>query len=103
MPSIDHLRAGQAYTTSRSTKPNVSTTGSDSGKSAGSKISRDSVSLSNQGKAIGEMHQQMASQPSFDAAKVASIKEAIANGSYIVDAERLANNILRFENEFAPA
>ncbi|GAL33144.1 negative regulator of flagellin synthesis FlgM [Vibrio maritimus] len=45
------------------------------------------------------MHQQMASQPSFDSAKVAAIKDAIANGSYTVDAEKLADNMMKFEDE----
>jgi negative regulator of flagellin synthesis FlgM len=41
----------------------------------------------------------MAATPSFDTAKVAAIKEAIANGSYIVDAEKLADNMIKFEKE----
>lgn len=43
----------------------------------------------------------MASKPAFDAAKVAAIKEAIANGSYRVDPEKLADNMMKFENELA--
>jgi negative regulator of flagellin synthesis FlgM len=45
------------------------------------------------------MHNQMVSQPSFDKAKVAAIKEAIANGSYSVDPEKLADNMMKFEKE----
>ncbi|EJH68768.1 negative regulator of flagellin synthesis FlgM [Vibrio cholerae HC-51A1] len=41
----------------------------------------------------------MASRPSFDSAKVAAIKEAIANGSYVVDPEKLADNMIKFEKE----
>ncbi|MFA0709203.1 flagellar biosynthesis anti-sigma factor FlgM, partial [Vibrio sp. 10N.222.48.A3] len=50
-------------------------------------------------KAIGQLHQEMAAQPSFDSVKVAAIKEAIANGSYTVDPEKLADNMMKFENE----
>ena len=37
--------------------------------------------------------------PSFDSAKVAAIKDAIANGSYVVDPEKLADSMIKFENE----
>lgn len=81
-----------------------SATRSESGSSSSSSVtepksSKDSVSLSQQGKAIGQLHQDMASQPSFDSAKVAAIKDAIANGSYRVDPEKLAENMMKFENE----
>jgi negative regulator of flagellin synthesis FlgM len=46
------------------------------------------------------MHQKMAATPSFDSAKVAAIKDAIANGSYSVNAEKLADNMIKFEKEF---
>ncbi|EKM25332.1 flagellar biosynthesis anti-sigma factor FlgM [Vibrio sp. HENC-03] len=41
----------------------------------------------------------MAASPAYDSAKVAAIKEAIANGSYKVDPEKLADNMIKFENE----
>ena len=61
----------------------------------------DAVSLSSQGKAVGEMHNQMINEPSFDRAKVAAIKEAIANGSYTVNPEKLADNMIKFEKELS--
>lgn len=100
MAGIDNIRSGQTLTTStnRSSVRNdnqASTTDSTQKSS----VAQDSVSLSSQGKAVGEMHTQMASQPSFDKAKVAAIKEAIANGSYTVDPEKLADNMMKFEKE----
>ncbi len=53
------------------------------------------------GKAMGKLQQDLASQPAFDSAKVAAIKEAIANGSYRVDPEKLADNIMKFEKELS--
>ena len=47
------------------------------------------------------MHNQMVSEPSFDRAKVAAIKEAIANGSYTVNPEKLADNMIKFEKELS--
>jgi len=98
MAGIDNIRTGQTMTTNRS--PSRSESGaprSDSVKE--SKGSQDSVSLSQQGKAMGKLQQDMAAQPSFDSAKVAAIKEAIANGSYQVDPDKLADNMMKFEKE----
>ncbi|MEF1290813.1 flagellar biosynthesis anti-sigma factor FlgM [Vibrio sp. M260118] len=101
MAGIDNIRSGQTLsTTTHSSVRNESspTSGSDSAKK--SEVAQDAVSLSAQGKAVGEMHNQMVSQPSFDKAKVAAIKEAIANGSYTVDPDKLASNMMKFEKEF---
>ena len=59
----------------------------------------DAVSLSHQGKAVSQLQKELASSPSYDSKKVAAIKEAIANGSYKVDPQKLADNMMKFENE----
>ncbi|MCK6262637.1 flagellar biosynthesis anti-sigma factor FlgM [Vibrio sp. ZSDE26] len=101
MAGIDNIRSGQTMTSStrsaNRTESNASSRAEASEKSSGSK--QDAVSLSQQGKEIGAMHNQMATQTSFDSAKVAAIKEAIANGSYTVDSEKLADNMIKFEKE----
>ncbi len=101
MTSIDQLRASQAMAALRNQarvdsddKSLTNSTPAMSGK-------MDAVSLSNQGKEIGQMHQQLATEPSFNQDKVAAIRAAIANGSYSVDSERLADNMIKFENELA--
>ncbi len=99
MPGIDQVRTGATYSTTRNNKADSSS--SSSASSSENKVRQDSVSVSDQGRAINEMSQQMAADTTFDAAKVAAIKEAIANGSYVVDAEQLANNILKFEQDLA--
>ncbi|NOH81316.1 flagellar biosynthesis anti-sigma factor FlgM [Vibrio sp. RE86] len=100
MAGIDNIRSGQTLSTStRSSVRNENTTTSGSDSAKKSSVAQDAVSLSSQGKAMGEMHNQMVSQPSFDQAKVAAIKEAIANGSYTVDPEKLADNMMKFEKE----
>lgn len=60
---------------------------------------QDAVSLSQQSKAVSKLQKDMAASPAYDSAKVAAIKEAIANGSYRVDPEKLADNMIKFENE----
>lgn len=102
MAGIDNIRSGQSLvTTNRSPARSDTNTAALSTSSAARSQSsqQDAVSLSTQGKAIGEMHSEMAATPSFDTAKVAAIKEAIANGSYVVDAEKLADNMIKFEKE----
>ncbi|UUM31258.1 flagellar biosynthesis anti-sigma factor FlgM [Vibrio japonicus] len=100
MAGIDNIRTGQALTTSnRNSVRNEYSTATTEASSKKSSVAQDAVSLSPQGKAVGEMHNQMASQPSFDKAKVEAIKEAIANGSYSVNPEKLADNIMKFEKE----
>jgi len=103
MAGIDNIRSGQSLTTT-SRAPARSETNSTSSSSANTARTsmapqQDAVSLSTQSKAIGEMHNEMAATPSFDSAKVAAIKEAIANGSYVVDPEKLADNMIKFEQE----
>ncbi|MCW8347679.1 MULTISPECIES: flagellar biosynthesis anti-sigma factor FlgM [Vibrio] len=100
MAGIDNIRSGQTLTTtSRAPARSETSTSSSSAPVSQSSAKQDAVTLSQGGKAIGQMHQQMASQPSFDTAKVAAIKEAIANGSYTVDPEKLADNMIKFEEE----
>ncbi|MGF1726694.1 flagellar biosynthesis anti-sigma factor FlgM [Photobacterium nomapromontoriensis] len=103
MASIDHLRSGQPLTSTRNNHSVATGSSTGSAKSAPNRVSEssigDSVSLSSQGKAVGQIHQQLAAEPSFDSAKVAAIKEAIANGAYVIDADKLASNMLKFEDE----
>ncbi len=102
MASIDHLRSSQPLTNSRtqaSSEQNVKKQSASSNESVATK--HDAVSLSNQGKAIGQYHQQLASEPQFDSAKVDSIKDAIRSGAYTIDPEKLAVNMMKFEEELA--
>ncbi|WP_434356369.1 flagellar biosynthesis anti-sigma factor FlgM [Parasalinivibrio latis] len=99
MPGINQLRPGQTYVTSK-TNQDSARSGSVSRESPESPRSKgDSVSLSSEGRAIGQMQNQLASEPQFDSAKVARIKQAIADGSYSIDADKLASNIMKFEDE----
>ncbi|MDO6500070.1 flagellar biosynthesis anti-sigma factor FlgM [Photobacterium sanguinicancri] len=103
MANIDQLRTGQPIPTTRSNQTKAGSTSSDAPSTAAAasspRVKNDAVSLSAQGKAVGQIHQQLAAEPSFDSAKVAEIKQAIADGSYKVDADKLASNMTKFEDE----
>ncbi|MCY9845353.1 flagellar biosynthesis anti-sigma factor FlgM [Vibrio caribbeanicus] len=102
MAGIDNIRSGQQLpSAARSSVRNESNSSSRSEVTKSPEQASDAVSLSSQGKAVGEMHNQMINEPSFDRAKVAAIKEAIANGSYTVNPEKLADNMIKFEKELS--
>ncbi|MDO6705219.1 flagellar biosynthesis anti-sigma factor FlgM [Photobacterium sp. 1_MG-2023] len=99
MASIDSLRGGQILTNLRNSNSTNTTQGRTEAREESGHTPKDAVSLSSQARAVGQIHQQLATEPSFDRTKVEAIKNAINNGSYQIDADRLANNILRFEDE----
>jgi len=57
----------------------------------------DTVSLTNAAEQIQSLQKVVAESPDVDAERVASLKAAIADGSYIVDSAKLAQNLLNFE------
>lgn len=67
---------------------------------AGGKVSQnDSVQLSDQAKAIHELIKDTKELPDIREEKIAKIKEAIANNTYHVSAQKLAAKMLSPENE----
>lgn len=59
----------------------------------------DSVVITSQAQQLQGVQSKMASLPEVDQKKVAEIKQAIAEGRYKVDPEKLAANIASFERE----
>ncbi|WP_166251323.1 flagellar biosynthesis anti-sigma factor FlgM [Marinobacter salicampi] len=62
------------------------------------KTQGENVSLSAQAKDLKQIEQQLASYPEVDDARVEEIKAALADGSYKVDAEKLAQKMLDMDN-----
>lgn len=58
----------------------------------------DSVKLSGLADVIRSTASSLADEPSVDDAKVQRIKDAIANGQYPVDSQRLAQKLIDFES-----
>jgi len=54
----------------------------------------DTVSLTNAAEQIQSLQQIIADVPVVDSERVASIKAAIDDGSYFIDADQLAQNLL---------
>lgn len=57
----------------------------------------DLLDLTGQAKELQTLQQDLAKSPEFDAARVSELKEAIADGRYEVNAERIADKLLDIE------
>ncbi|WP_394128820.1 flagellar biosynthesis anti-sigma factor FlgM [Shewanella maritima] len=69
--------------------------------SADSTVKSDSVSITSQAQGLQSAQAKMAELPEIDQVKVAEIKQAISEGRYKVDPEKLAANIANFEAELS--
>lgn len=58
------------------------------------------VSLSNEAQTLNRLEAQINASPDIDAAKVAEIKQAIADGTFEINAERIAEKMLGQDDLF---
>lgn len=57
------------------------------------------VELTGSGKLLAQAEESLASIPTIDSARVAQVKQAIADGDYVVDAEKITDALLRSDLE----
>lgn len=57
----------------------------------------DQVTLTTSARSLQKLSDAIAQTPVVDAAKVASIKQALSSGSYAIDASRVADKMLQAE------
>lgn len=60
----------------------------------------ESVKLSQDARQLQSVSQKIADMPSVNSDKVAQLKQAIADGSYQVDSQRVASKMLSLEAQF---
>jgi negative regulator of flagellin synthesis FlgM len=60
--------------------------------------SADTVTLTNSARSLQKIEEAVAKTPVVNAAKVASVKQAVNSGSYQINAGRVADKLLQFES-----
>ena len=61
--------------------------------------SSDTVSLTNTATQLQSLQQTLSDVPEVDSGRVEALRAAIADGSYTVDANELAQNLIGFEQQ----
>jgi negative regulator of flagellin synthesis FlgM len=71
----------------------------DAGSASVGTTSGDSVTLTDSAVRLQRLARAVADAPASDANRIASFRDAVARGEYLVDAERVADKILQAERE----
>ncbi|MDH3747752.1 MAG: flagellar biosynthesis anti-sigma factor FlgM [Gammaproteobacteria bacterium] len=77
--------------------PEQGTQGSDAGRSG---ASSDTVKLTSGAQLLERLEKSLESLPAVDSKRVAEIRSAIENGNYEVNAQAIADALIRFERSF---
>ncbi len=76
---------------------NAEKTGETTQAAQGAGASGEAVHLSPEAQQLQKISDNLRDQPEVNSARVAELKQAIADGSYQVDAGRVASKLLKFE------
>ncbi|WP_025821667.1 flagellar biosynthesis anti-sigma factor FlgM [Shewanella marina] len=74
----------------------------DNNLAANNSAKSDSVTFTSQAQQLNNVQAKMLATPEVDLAKVAQIKQAISEGRYSVNPEKLAQSISQFEQQLQP-
>ncbi len=71
---------------------------SDASAATASAQTADTVKLTSSARSLQKIEEAVAKAPVVNTSKVAAIKQSIASGTYQIDAGRVADKLLQFEN-----
>jgi len=83
--------------TGSSQEPAASTSAGQPAATSGTAQSGETVHLSHEAQQLQQVSDKLRDQPIVNSDRVAALKQAIADGSYQVDANRVASKLLNFE------
>ncbi|MDB5967600.1 MAG: Anti-sigma-28 factor FlgM family protein [Hydrocarboniphaga sp.] len=86
LPSMDKLASAKLAKAAYDSKP----TGASSPSSRGD----DTVQITGDAMKMQNLEKSLASSRSFDAERVAAVRQAMADGSYKIDPERIASRLM---------
>ena len=95
---ISGIRSGGRMETERKDK---SSDASSASNDSSSRTVSDTVELSTAAQQLASLQDDLASIDAVDMGKVDEIKQAISNGSYKIDTQKIADSLLALEGEFA--
>lgn len=96
---FDRANSTQNLNTSTN-KPNLRPSGQQTSDTSQVRKQADSVSLSQSARALQALGQQDNQTQGIDQARVEQLKQAIDDGSYQVDSQRVANKMIEFDRQF---
>lgn len=99
---IQSIKPNQLQTTGKQSDSKLSTDNNKETTSSAQSTATQkdlSLQLTKEAKLLQEINNQLSSQPEVDQKRVAEIKQAIQEGTYKIDNQKLAENLLHLEKE----
>lgn len=97
---INSSRTHQAGERNVTNAKKGNTDSSERAESSESSAGRDKVSLTDTAERLKALEHQLAMQPEIDKNRVNKVQDALSNGEYKVDPQRVADKMMAFEASF---
>lgn len=97
--AVNSSSSSRASTVQNAERPAAKQNSDAVQSTAGAAVSGESVQLSAEAQRLQQTTEKLNQQPVVNQERVAQIKQAIADGSYQVDSQRVASKLLAFESQ----